>query len=74
MQTLIALGSLSSFALSLFLLGKYTFLSWTGGLNHVHLAIMHINQALTSASIIVLVVTIGKHFETNAKRNITRKT
>ena len=43
MQTLIALGSLSSFTLSLFLLTKYTYLSLMGELHHVHLAIMHIN-------------------------------
>lgn len=34
------------------------------------MAIMDINDALASASIIVLTVTIGKHFESKAKRQI----
>ena len=35
------------------------------------MAIMDINEALTSASIIILVVTVGKHFEDRVKRKIT---
>ena len=59
METLIALGSLSAFGLSLFFLFRYTFERTV----HKHKAIMDINHALTSASIIVLVVTIGKYLE-----------
>jgi hypothetical protein len=35
-----------------------------------HMAIMDINDALTSASIIILVVNIGKFFEHKVKRKI----
>jgi cation transport ATPase len=66
METLIALGSLSAFALSLFFLIRYTIF----GSDHLHMAIMDINDSLTSASVIVLTVTIGKHFERRAKRQI----
>jgi hypothetical protein len=38
------------------------------------MAIMDINEALTSASIIVLVVTIGKYFEGKVKRKIAKLT
>lgn len=58
METLIALGSVSAFGLSAFFLVRYTLL----GVEHLHMAIMDINDALTSASVIVLTVTIGKHF------------
>jgi len=37
-------------------------------------AIMEINDSLTSSSIIVLVVTVGKYFETKAKENIVKMT
>lgn len=66
METLIALGSLSSFALSLFFICKYTLF----GYNHPHHAIMEVNDALSSASLIVLTVTIGKHFEKRVKERI----
>lgn len=36
------------------------------------MAIMDINDALTSASLIVLTVTIGKHFERRAKQRIEK--
>lgn len=58
METLIALGSLSSFALSIFFIFKYTVF----GYDHPHHAIMEVNDALSSSSLIVLTVTIGKHF------------
>jgi cation transport ATPase len=70
METLIALGSLSAFSLSLFFIVRYSIL----GADHLHMAIMDINDALTSASVIVLTVTIGKHFEGRAKRQIERIT
>ena len=35
-----------------------------------HMAIMDINDSLTSASIIILVVNIGKFFEHQVKRKI----
>lgn len=70
METLIALGSLSAFTLSIFFIVRYTFLKP----NHLHMAIMDINDALTSASVIVLTVTIGKHFERRAKQQIERIT
>lgn len=60
METLIALGSLSAFCLSLFFIVSYTIDILNGTLIHIHQAIMDINDSLTSASIIVLVVTIGK--------------
>jgi|JI9StandDraft_1071089.scaffolds.fasta_scaffold300850_2 cation transport ATPase len=66
METLIALGSLSSFALSLFFIFKYTVF----GYQHPHKAIMEVNDALSSASLIVLTVTIGKHFEKRVKERI----
>jgi hypothetical protein len=37
-------------------------------------AIMDINDALTSASIIVLVVTVGKYFEEKVKQKIAKMT
>ena len=37
-------------------------------------AIMQINDSLTSSAIIVLVVTVGKYFETKAKENIVKMT
>jgi hypothetical protein len=40
----------------------------------VSMAIMDINEALTSASIIVLVVTIGNSFEKKVKRKIINLT
>lgn len=61
METLIALGSVSAFTLFLFFLMRYSIDSYHGTLEHQHMAIMDINDALTSASIIVLIVTIGKH-------------
>jgi hypothetical protein len=38
------------------------------------MAIMDINDALTSSSVIVLTVTIGKHFEKKAKLQIEKIT
>jgi hypothetical protein len=40
----------------------------------VDMAIMDINEALTSASIIVLVVTVGKYFEGKVKQKIAKLT
>ena len=74
METLIALGSLSAFALFFFFIGRYTYELLQGQLDDRIQAIEEINDALTSASIIVLVVTIGKHFEEKIKRKIDRIT
>lgn len=65
METLIALGSLSALALFIFFVIRYTIEYQNGELNDpmmIGMAIMDINEALTSASIIVLVVTVGKYF------------
>lgn len=64
METLIALGSISAFFLFLFFLFRYTLESINNQLevSMIPMAIMDINDALTSASIIVLVVTVGKYF------------
>ena len=70
METLIALGSISAFSLFLFFLGKYTIEYVNGTIDMPNMAIMEINDSLTSASIIVLVVTIGKYFEGKVKQKI----
>ena len=67
METLIALGSISAFALFLFFLGRYTIEYVNDQITMPTMAIMDINDSLTSASIIVLVVTIGKYFEGKVK-------
>ena len=72
METLIALGSVSACGLSIFFLLRYTVEEITNTLEHPHMAIMDINHALTSASIIVLVVTIGKELEKKVKQKITK--
>jgi cation transport ATPase len=77
METLIALGSISAFALFLFFVVRYSIEYYQGKLDMVDMvdmAIMDINEALTSASIIVLVVTIGKYFEGKVKRKIAKLT
>ncbi len=61
METLIALGTMSAFSLFIFFIVRYTIESYMNTLNHIHMAIMDINDALTSAAIIVLVATIGKY-------------
>lgn len=70
METLIALGSLSASGLALFFIVRYTIEE----LEHKHEAIMDINDSLTSASIIVLVVTIGKYLEKRVKIKISKMT
>jgi cation transport ATPase len=62
METLIALGSLSAFSLFVYFIFKHSIDFFSGNLVHRHQAIMDINSSLSSASIIVLVVTIGKYF------------
>ena len=62
METLIALGSLSAFALFLFFVVRYSLEQSRGAITDYGQAVMDLNEALTSASIIVLVVTVGKHF------------
>jgi len=74
METLIALGSISAFSLFLFFLGRYTIEYVNGQIEMPSMAIMDINDALTSASIIVLVVTIGKYFEGKVKQKIEKMT
>lgn len=70
METLIALGCISSLALFLFFMGQYTIEYVNGQIEMPQMAIMDINDSLTSASIIVLVVTIGKYFEGKVKQKI----
>lgn len=74
METLIALGSVSAFCLYFFFMGLYTMQSFRGELADQGEAVMQVNDALTSASIIVLVVTIGKHLESRIKKKIERIT
>lgn len=73
METLIALGSISAFLLFLFFIVKYWIEYSTTGAA-AGKAIMDVNEALTSASIVVLVVTIGKYFEEQIKRRISKLT
>ena len=77
METLIALGSVSAFSLFLFFIIKYTVSYAKGDIDtedkYVD-AILDINEALTSSAIIVLVVTIGKYFETKVKQRIEKMT
>ena len=70
METLIALGSISAFSLFLFFLGRYTIEYLNDEIKDYPMAIMDINDALTSTSIIVLVVTVGKYFEGKVKQKI----
>lgn len=74
METLIALGSLSAFALFLFFIVRYSIEYYNGSEIMIDMAIMDINEALTSASIIVLVVTVGKYFEGKVKKKIAKLT
>jgi cation transport ATPase len=74
METLIALGSISAFSLFLFFMIRYTLEYAKGEKSDMAMAIMDINEALTSASIIVLVVTVGKYFEGEVKRKIAKLT
>jgi cation transport ATPase len=74
METLIALGCISASGLALFFLARYTIESMSNTPPHIHRAIMDINDALTSASVVVLVVTIGKHVEKKAKNKIQKMT
>lgn len=61
METLISLGCSSAFFLFVFFLVKYS-LDFFKGEFKPDPSIMEINDALASSAIIVLVVTIGKHF------------
>lgn len=72
METLIALGSLSAFSLFIYFLIKHSIDFLKGEMTHTHKAIMDINASLSSASIIVLVVTIGKYFEGKVKQRISK--
>lgn len=72
METLIALGSLSAIFLFVYFLIKHSIDFFQEEMSHKHQAIMDINCSLSSASIIVLVVTIGKYFEGKAKQKITK--
>ena len=70
METLIALGTMSAFSLFVFFIVRYTIESYQHTITHIHMAIMDINDALTSAAIIVLVATIGKYLEKRVKAKI----
>lgn len=61
---------MSAFGLFLFFMVRYTLEIINDKFENQHEAIMNINNALTSSSIIVLVVTIGKYFENKVKRKI----
>lgn len=74
METLIALGSISACFLFAFFMVRYSIESFNNNLHTIHMAIMDINDALTSASIIVLVVTIGKNIEKRVKAKIEQIT
>lgn len=65
-----ALGCLSAFALCGLFFLKYGMEIANGTLAMAHMAVMDINDALTSASIIVLVVNVGKYLEHKVKRRI----
>lgn len=62
METLISLGALSATALFGFFMVRYSLEQDQGRIDDYYMAVMDINEALTSASIIILVVTVGKHF------------
>jgi len=74
METLIALGCLSAFTLCGLFFIKYGIELLGDGIQMPHKAIMDINDALTSASIIVLVVNIGKYLEHKVKKRIEAMT
>lgn len=60
METLIALGSVSALALFLFFFLRFAYLSMFDVLEDKMMAIMQLIDALTSSTLIVLIVTIGK--------------
>ena len=68
------MGCLSAFALCGLFFFKYGMEIADGTLEMAHMAIMDINDALTSASIIVLVVNVGKYLEHKVKRKIEAMT
>jgi hypothetical protein len=53
---------------------RYSIEYFNGEIEMMSMAIMDINEALTSASIIVLVVTVGKYFEGKVKSKIAKLT
>lgn len=73
METLVSLGCMSAFFLFLFFFARFTleFLSDNQIMGH---EIMEMNDALASSAIIVLVVSIGKHFEKEVKNKIQTMT
>jgi hypothetical protein len=54
------LGSVSALTLFLFFFVRSSYLTITGELDDVMMAIMQLIDALTSSTLIVLIVTIGK--------------
>lgn len=64
------MGCLSAFGLFAFFSARYTLDFINDKLDDTTEAVTNINNALTSSSIIVLVVTIGKHFEKKVKDKI----
>lgn len=70
METLVALGCLSAFALCALFFIKYGLEIMDGTFEMAHMAVMDIDDSLTSASIIVLVVNIGKYLEHKVKIKI----
>lgn len=61
METLVALGSMSAFLLFLFFLFRSTYQMLFEQLNNKMEAMMVLNDALTSSTLIILIVTVGKY-------------
>jgi cation transport ATPase len=74
METLVALGSTSAFALFLFFLVRYTFEMLTNELTEKMMAMMVLNDALTSSTLIILIVNVGKFLERKIKKKIENMT
>ena len=74
METLVALGSMSAFALFLFFLVRYTAQMIFGELTDKMMAMMVLNDALTSSTLIILIVTVGKFLERKVKKKIETMT
>lgn len=69
METLITLGSLSAFLLSLFELGQAITYNRGG-----HMEVMLIADSLMSTALILCIVSVGKFFEEKAKLKIAKMT
>lgn len=70
METLVALGSMSAFLLFLFFLVRYTIQMVFNELEDKMSAMMELADALTSSTLIILIVTVGKFLERKVKQKI----